>query len=115
MGRDGESRLVGARRPAGEREILMMNDRGGGKMRTYCEPAQELPVSRDVEVVVVGGGPAGLAAYLGGAAGCVGAAGAGAGSSGQGISQSCLFCSHQERNAAARSFAPSTLSARRSG
>ena len=33
-------------------------------MKTYTEPARPLPVSRDVDVVVVGGGPAGLAAAI---------------------------------------------------
>ena len=33
-------------------------------MRTYSEPAQEIPVARDADVVVVGGGPAGLAAAI---------------------------------------------------
>jgi hypothetical protein len=33
-------------------------------MRTYLEPRREIPVSRDVDVVVVGGGPAGLAAAI---------------------------------------------------
>ena len=33
-------------------------------MRTYHEPAREIPVSRDVDVVVVGGGPAGLVAAI---------------------------------------------------
>ena len=33
-------------------------------MRTYSEPAHEIPVARDADVVVVGGGPAGLAAAI---------------------------------------------------
>jgi len=33
-------------------------------VRTYHEPAREIPVSRDVDVVVVGGGPAGLVAAI---------------------------------------------------
>ncbi|HHX63337.1 MAG TPA: FAD-dependent oxidoreductase [Chloroflexi bacterium] len=33
-------------------------------MATYTEPAREIPVSRDVDVIVVGGGPAGLAAAI---------------------------------------------------
>lgn len=33
-------------------------------MRTYEEPSRELPVVRDVDVLVVGGGPAGLAAAI---------------------------------------------------
>ncbi len=33
-------------------------------MTTYTEPANELPVVRDVDVIVVGGGPAGLAAAI---------------------------------------------------
>ena len=33
-------------------------------MQTYNEPAREIPVVRDVEVLVVGGGPAGLAAAI---------------------------------------------------
>ena len=33
-------------------------------MRTYREPAREIEVARDVDVVVVGGGPAGLAAAI---------------------------------------------------
>ena len=33
-------------------------------MRTYHEPARDVPVARDTEVVVVGGGPAGLAAAI---------------------------------------------------
>jgi hypothetical protein len=36
----------------------------GEKMKTYREPAREIPVVRDVDVVVVGGGPAGLAAAI---------------------------------------------------
>jgi hypothetical protein len=31
-------------------------------MKTYLEPAREIPVAREVDVVVIGGGPAGLAA-----------------------------------------------------
>jgi hypothetical protein len=34
------------------------------KEQTYTEPARELPVVRDVDVIVVGGGPAGLAAAV---------------------------------------------------
>ncbi len=33
-------------------------------MKTYSEPARDIPVTRDVDVVVVGGGPAGLAAAI---------------------------------------------------
>ena len=33
-------------------------------MRTYREPARDLPVVRDVDVLVVGGGPAGVAAAI---------------------------------------------------
>ena len=33
-------------------------------MRTHSEPAHEIPVARDADVVVVGGGPAGLAAAI---------------------------------------------------
>lgn len=33
-------------------------------MKTYEEPARRIPVTRDVDVVVVGGGPAGLAAAI---------------------------------------------------
>ncbi len=33
-------------------------------MKTYEEPARRIPVTRDVDVVVVGGGPAGLAAAM---------------------------------------------------
>lgn len=33
-------------------------------MRMFCEPAQDIPVSCDVDVIVVGGGPAGLAAAI---------------------------------------------------
>jgi FAD-dependent oxidoreductase family protein len=33
-------------------------------MRTYREPAREIEVARDIDVVVVGGGPAGLAAAI---------------------------------------------------
>jgi hypothetical protein len=33
-------------------------------MKTFHEPAKEIPVKRDVDVVVVGGGPAGLAAAI---------------------------------------------------
>mgnify|MGYP006285610383 FL=1 len=33
-------------------------------MRTYQEPSRDLPVVRDVDVLVVGGGPAGLAAAI---------------------------------------------------
>jgi hypothetical protein len=33
-------------------------------MKTYREPARDLPIARDVDVVVVGGGPAGLAAAI---------------------------------------------------
>ena len=32
--------------------------------QTYFEPGRELPVARDVDVIVVGGGPAGLAAAI---------------------------------------------------
>ena len=33
-------------------------------MQTYHEPARDIPVTRDVDVVVVGGGPAGLTAAI---------------------------------------------------
>ncbi len=33
-------------------------------MKTYREPAREIPIARDVDVIVVGGGPAGLAAAI---------------------------------------------------
>lgn len=33
-------------------------------MKTYVEPSRQLPVSRDVDVIVIGGGPAGLAAAI---------------------------------------------------
>ncbi len=33
-------------------------------MKTYTEPAHEIPISRDVDVLVIGGGPAGLAAAI---------------------------------------------------
>lgn len=33
-------------------------------MKTYHEPAREIPITRDVDVVVVGGGPAGLVAAV---------------------------------------------------
>ena len=33
-------------------------------MPTYSEPAREIPVARDVDVLVVGGGPAGIAAAI---------------------------------------------------
>jgi hypothetical protein len=33
-------------------------------MKTYHEPAREVPITRDVDVIVVGGGPAGLAAAI---------------------------------------------------
>ena len=33
-------------------------------MKTYQEPARQIPVTRDVDVIVVGGGPAGLAAAI---------------------------------------------------
>ena len=33
-------------------------------MKTYHEPARDIPVARDVDVIVVGGGPAGLAAAI---------------------------------------------------
>src|SRR5512138_2578043 len=33
-------------------------------MKTYVEPARELPVVREADVIVVGGGPAGLAAAI---------------------------------------------------
>ena len=33
-------------------------------MKTYIEPAREIPISRNVDVLVIGGGPAGLAAAI---------------------------------------------------
>ena len=33
-------------------------------MKTYTEPAREIPVARQVDVIVVGGGPAGIAAAI---------------------------------------------------
>lgn len=33
-------------------------------MKTYLEPAREIPITREADVVVVGGGPAGLAAAI---------------------------------------------------
>lgn len=33
-------------------------------MRTFHEPARDIPIARDVDVLVVGGGPAGLAAAI---------------------------------------------------
>ena len=33
-------------------------------MKTYSEPARDIPVTRETDVIVVGGGPAGLAAGL---------------------------------------------------
>ena len=33
-------------------------------MKTYIEPSRQLPIVRDVDVIVVGGGPAGLAAAI---------------------------------------------------
>jgi flavin-dependent dehydrogenase len=33
-------------------------------MNTYSEPAHEIPITRDTDVIVVGGGPAGLAAAI---------------------------------------------------
>ena len=33
-------------------------------MQTYREPAHDLPIARDTDVIVVGGGPAGLAAAI---------------------------------------------------
>ena len=33
-------------------------------MKTYQQPARQIPVTRDVDVIVVGGGPAGLAAAI---------------------------------------------------
>jgi hypothetical protein len=33
-------------------------------VRTYREPAREIPVTRDVDVIIVGGGPAGLVAAI---------------------------------------------------
>src|SRR5512133_4286761 len=33
-------------------------------MKTYPEPARQIPVARNVDVIVVGGGPAGLAAAI---------------------------------------------------
>src|SRR5512133_3048885 len=35
-------------------------------MKTYPEPARQIPVARNVDVIVVGGGPAGLAAAIAG-------------------------------------------------
>ena len=33
-------------------------------MKTYLEPSRKIPIARDVDVIVVGGGPAGLAAAI---------------------------------------------------
>jgi flavin-dependent dehydrogenase len=33
-------------------------------MATFLEPAREIPVARDVDVIIVGGGPAGLVAAI---------------------------------------------------
>ena len=33
-------------------------------MKTYKEPSREIPVSRDVDVIIIGGGPAGLVAAI---------------------------------------------------
>ncbi|MBM3189049.1 MAG: FAD-dependent oxidoreductase, partial [Chloroflexi bacterium] len=33
-------------------------------MKTYSEPSRQIPIVRDVDVVIVGGGPAGLAAAI---------------------------------------------------
>ena len=33
-------------------------------MDTYCEPSREIPVARNVDVIVVGGGPAGIGAAI---------------------------------------------------
>ena len=33
-------------------------------MRSYTEPTREIPVAREVDVMVVGGGPAGLTAAI---------------------------------------------------
>ena len=33
-------------------------------MNTYHEPAREIPISRDVDVIIIGGGPAGLVAAI---------------------------------------------------
>ena len=38
-----------------------------GRHAVYTEPAREVPILADVEVLVVGGGPAGVAAAIGAA------------------------------------------------
>ena len=38
--------------------------KGNGVSKTYLEPAREIPVARDTDVIVVGGGPAGIAAAI---------------------------------------------------
>jgi hypothetical protein len=37
---------------------------GVNRMRAYLEPSREIPIARDTDVIVVGGGPAGLAAAI---------------------------------------------------
>ena len=39
-------------------------------MKTYREPAREIPIAREADVIVVGGGPAGIAAAVAAAALC---------------------------------------------